>query len=143
MDHMIQSDTFSADCKYMFWILQAKFDVVLSAYSLMELENQKKRLEVVLNLWNKCSGYLVLIEPGTNAGFQLINEARDLLLDITKKRDSGYVFAPVSNSNLTLFSIVSNSLCIRLIISVRTAMPARGIPFKTERHAILSHHIHH
>lgn len=78
------------------FIPQAKYDIVLSAYSLFELENQKKRLETLLTLWNKCNGYLVLIEHGTNAGFKLINEARDFLLNATQKNRSAHVFAPVS-----------------------------------------------
>lgn len=60
----------------------------------MELENQKKRLETLLSLWNKCHSYLVLVEQGTNAGFKLINEARDFILDVSK--NEAHVFAPVS-----------------------------------------------
>lgn len=74
------------------------YDLVLSAYTLMELENQQKRLEAILNLWNKCSGYLVIIEEGTKHGFQLITEARNIILDAARKSHSGNIFAPVSNS---------------------------------------------
>lgn len=63
----------------------------------MELPNLTERLETLLTLWNKCDGYLVIIEQGTNAGFNLINEARDFLLDQVKENDSAYVFAPVNN----------------------------------------------
>lgn len=55
----------------------------------------KTRLETLMTLWNKCDGYMVLIENGTNAGFQLIEEARDLLIQQSKKDGSSYLFAPV------------------------------------------------
>lgn len=75
------------------FLFQVKYDIVLCAYSLFELESQKKRLETIINLWNKCNGYLVLIEHGTNAGFKLITEARDFLIGGIK--ENGHVFAPV------------------------------------------------
>lgn len=57
----------------------------------------RKRLETLLTLWNKCDGYLVLIEEGTNAGFSLINEARDFFLSVSKQNEeeSAFIFAPV------------------------------------------------
>lgn len=70
------------------------FDLVLSAFSLIELPNRKTRLETLTNLWTRCTGYLVLVELGTNTGFKLINEARDFLT--TLKEDDGHLFAPVS-----------------------------------------------
>lgn len=61
----------------------------------MELPDLKTRIETLLTLWNKCDGYLVLIEPGTNAGFSLINEARDFLMNHLNESKTGYVYAPV------------------------------------------------
>lgn len=75
--------------------LQTKYDIVLSAYALMELPDLKTRLETLLTLWNKCDGYMVLIESGTNAGFSLINEARDFLMNHLNETETGYVYAPV------------------------------------------------
>lgn len=68
---------------------------MLSAYALMELPDLKTRIETLLTLWNKCDGYLVLIEEGTNVGFSLINEARDFLMNHLKETEAGYVYAPV------------------------------------------------
>lgn len=79
----------------MFFFLQTKFDLMLSAYALMELPNLKTRIETLLTLWNKCDGYLVLIEQGTNAGFSLINEARDFFVNHFNETKTGFVFAPV------------------------------------------------
>lgn len=73
----------------------AKFDVVLSAYSMMELPSIHHRLEVANNLWNKTEEYLIFIESGTNAGFQILNEIRYFLLDLkSKNEEDAFVFAP-------------------------------------------------
>ncbi|CAD1480449.1 unnamed protein product, partial [Heterotrigona itama] len=46
------------------------YDIVVSAYSLLELPNQISRLETILKLWQKTEQYLIIIEQGTNAGFR-------------------------------------------------------------------------
>lgn len=72
-----------------------KFDLVVSAYSLFELPDIKNRFETLLNLWNKTKKYIVLVEMGTRAGFNLINEARDLLLEISSQNNTkSHVFSP-------------------------------------------------
>jgi len=74
-----------------------KFDLVVSAYTLFELPDIKTRFETLLNLWNKTKKYIVLVEMGTRAGFNLINEARDLLLEISSQnRTKSHVFSPVN-----------------------------------------------
>ncbi|KAF6202455.1 hypothetical protein GE061_004855 [Apolygus lucorum] len=76
-----------------------KYDVVVSSFSLLELPSVGARLETVLNLWTKTEDFLVLIEFGTMAGFQVINEARDFLLWGMKRRSAepslkGHVVSP-------------------------------------------------
>lgn len=72
-----------------------KFDIVLSAYSMLELPTLKSRLEVVNNLWNKAGQYLIFVESGTNAGFQVLNEIRDFLLEVKEKRkEEAFMFSP-------------------------------------------------
>lgn len=74
---------------------KTKYDLVLAAFSLFELPTARNRLDVVSNLWDKCDGYLVLVEHGSYAGFSLIEEARKFLL---KKVEAGegefHVFSP-------------------------------------------------
>ncbi|XP_052249185.1 methyltransferase-like protein 17, mitochondrial isoform X2 [Dreissena polymorpha] len=75
---------------------QNKFPLVVSAYALLEQTSRSKRLELVEDLWNLTDKYLVLVELGTKAGYHLIMEARDTVLqfgtyDSTK---AGHVFAP-------------------------------------------------
>lgn len=55
----------------MLFILQPTYDIVVSAYSLLELPNQISRLETILKLWNKTEQYLIIVEQGTNVGFKV------------------------------------------------------------------------
>ncbi|EAT44846.1 AAEL003822-PA [Aedes aegypti] len=72
-----------------------KYDIVLSSFSLFELPSKKNRLDVIENLWNKCDGYLVLVEQGTYAGFSLIEEAREFLLKKFESSEVEYhIFSP-------------------------------------------------
>lgn len=74
-----------------------KYDIVLSAFSLFELPSKKNRLDVLENLWNKCDGYLVLVEQGSFAGFSLIEEAREFMLKKFETSEVEYhIFSPVS-----------------------------------------------
>nr|XP_015833913.1 PREDICTED: methyltransferase-like protein 17, mitochondrial [Tribolium castaneum] len=66
------------------------YDLVVCAYTLLELPSRQARLDTILNLWNKTQKYLVVVDHGTNAGFQVVNEIRDFILH-TKV---GHVFSP-------------------------------------------------
>nr|CAD7567480.1 unnamed protein product [Timema californicum] len=82
-------------------LFQLKYDIVVSAYALFELPSSESRLETILALWNKTQAYLVIVEQGTNAGFKIVNEARDFILYSSKNDDNllpqAHVFAPVSH----------------------------------------------
>lgn len=83
-----------------------KFDIVTSAYSLFELPDIKNRFETILNLWNKTKKYIVLVEMGTKAGFDLINEARDLILEVSSQNNAdSHVFSPVMFKKNLIISI--------------------------------------
>ncbi|CAL7933606.1 unnamed protein product [Xylocopa violacea] len=70
------------------------YDIVVSAYSLLELPHQESRLKTILKLWRKTERYLIIVEHGTGAGFRIINEARDFILDYQKYRDKPHLFSP-------------------------------------------------
>ncbi|XP_076649161.1 ribosome assembly protein METTL17, mitochondrial [Halictus rubicundus] len=70
------------------------YDIVVSAYSLLELPNQRSRIEVLAKLWEKTSKYLVIVEQGTKAGFDIVVEARDFILHYSKKKFAVHVFSP-------------------------------------------------
>ncbi|KAL8564212.1 hypothetical protein ACOMHN_017481 [Nucella lapillus] len=75
-----------------------QFDLVVSAYTLLDQPDQDTRLQLVHDLWLMTSDILVLVENGTAAGFSLIYEARDHILQASHQAqdDNGkaYVFAP-------------------------------------------------
>lgn len=75
------------------------YDIVISAHSLFELPSQQFRLETILKLWRKTENYLIIVEDGTNAGFELVNEARDFILKYANskyRKDTKFVhvFSP-------------------------------------------------
>uniref|UniRef100_A0A023F790 Putative mitochondrial/ ribosome small subunit component n=1 Tax=Triatoma infestans TaxID=30076 RepID=A0A023F790_TRIIF len=77
--------------------IHPNYDIVVSAYSLMELPSTETRLETLAKLWSKTNKYLVLIEQGTTAGFKVIAEARQFLLEAIKDEKSNmeaHIFSP-------------------------------------------------
>ncbi|XP_033625790.1 methyltransferase-like protein 17, mitochondrial isoform X2 [Asterias rubens] len=65
--------------------LQKKYDLTVSSFSLLELPSKADRLNTLRTLWHKTGQYLVLIECGTNEGYQTIMEARDFILNDLKE----------------------------------------------------------
>lgn len=41
------------------------------SHTLLDLPSAKERLLSVDNLWRRTAGYLIIVEAGTNAGFQV------------------------------------------------------------------------
>lgn len=80
-----------------------KYDLVVSAFSLFELQSLEKRKEVIRNLWEKCDGYLIIVENGTSAGFKVIDEARNLILQIAGADNDAHIFSPVYMNCLNNF----------------------------------------
>lgn len=78
-----------------------KYCIVLSAYSLFELPSMQARLETIQKLWNKTKDYLIIVEHGSNAGFRVVNEAREFVLNLDReKKQQGYAFSPCPNDNV-------------------------------------------
>lgn len=67
-------------------------DIVIASYALNELD-EKKRSEVLQNLWKCANKLLVIVEPGTPVGFAQLRQARNMLLDM-----GGHVIAPCAHS---------------------------------------------
>ena len=55
------------------------YDLILAGYTFAELPAQT-RTRVLTNLWNACRGMLVIVEPGTPAGYATILACRTQLL---------------------------------------------------------------
>ena len=71
-------------------------DLVISNYVLNELD-QNSRINAINKMWNMTSKLLVIVEPGTPEGFQLIREIRDYLISI-----GGYVVSPCPHMGVCL-----------------------------------------
>ena len=67
------------------------YDLVTCSHTLLDISTTLERINVIDNLWRKTcpsGGFLVLVENGTNAGFQVIQEARHYLLQISNQVES-------------------------------------------------------
>lgn len=62
------------------FLLQTLYDIVVSAYTLFELPSKQARLETILTLWQKTRKYLVIVERGTNPGFQVTKNGNKFLI---------------------------------------------------------------
>lgn len=57
-----------------------KHDLVVSAFTLMELPSENERQRIVETLWAKTNKYLILIENGSYTGTECVLEGRDMIL---------------------------------------------------------------
>lgn len=84
---------------------RVQYDMVVSAFSMLELPNREARAQTIENLWHKTSDLLVVIERGNEGGFSTINEARHFILDlgghdVTKKIHLSPESKPMLDSHL-------------------------------------------
>lgn len=61
------------------WTPEGKHDLILAAYSIGELSSDAGR-RLISVAWEACAGTMVLVEPGTPRGFNVIAEAREQLI---------------------------------------------------------------
>ena len=59
--------------------VEGGYDLILAGYTFAELPMQT-RARVLTNLWNACRGIIVIVEPGTPAGYATILACRTQLL---------------------------------------------------------------
>lgn len=78
--------------------LDTTYDLVVISHTLFELADKQQREEILLKLWRKCDGYMVIAEEGTRRGSELVNEARRFLLREGGDDHPGHTLAPVSQS---------------------------------------------
>lgn len=62
---------------------RVKYDMVVAAFSMLEVPNMEMRTQIIENLWSKTNDLLVIVERGNRGGFAIVNEARHFILDIT------------------------------------------------------------
>lgn len=71
-------------------------DLVISSYVLNELD-KNSRINAINKMWNMTNKLMVIVEPDTPEGFQLIREIRDYLISI-----GGYIVSPCPHMNICL-----------------------------------------
>uniref|UniRef100_A0A915KQX3 Methyltransferase-like protein 17, mitochondrial n=1 Tax=Romanomermis culicivorax TaxID=13658 RepID=A0A915KQX3_ROMCU len=59
---------------------ERQYDLVVSAFSLLEIETYEERMRTVLNLWHKTKDYMVIVENGNRYGYTILMEIRDYIL---------------------------------------------------------------
>lgn len=80
-------------------VLKQKFDLVILSFVAGEM-NAKNIKEVSLQMWNLINpnGYLVIVEPGDEAGFKRAAQIRSVILDqfppSNKNKNAAFVVAP-------------------------------------------------
>jgi ribosomal protein RSM22 (predicted rRNA methylase) len=57
------------------------YDLIVFGHVLNELP-ETVRKDILALAWQHCSGVLLIVEPGTSAGFQIVKEMRDYLLSL-------------------------------------------------------------
>lgn len=76
--------------------LDIKADLVLSNYVLNELDHNS-RINAINKMWNMTNKIMLIVEPGTPEGFQLIREIRDYLISI-----GGHIISPCPHNDICL-----------------------------------------
>ncbi|KAF9287620.1 37S ribosomal protein S22 [Mortierella alpina] len=64
----------------------AKYDIVMSAFTLSELTTPALRKSTLEHLWNLTNDMLILIDRGTPSGFKMLAEAREQILGLDDDR---------------------------------------------------------
>jgi len=59
----------------------ARFDAIIAGYALGELQ-ESAFAAALRKLWTACAGVMLIVEPGTPAGFERVLEARRLLIEL-------------------------------------------------------------
>ncbi|CAG9789847.1 unnamed protein product [Diatraea saccharalis] len=102
-----------------------KYNIVLSAFSLFEMPTLKSRLETIQKLWNKTEDFLIIVENGSNAGFKIVNDAREFILNMPKSKNGGYAFSPCPNDVICPRYLEQQTPCNFLMKYVSLPFPSK------------------
>ncbi|XP_044730622.1 methyltransferase-like protein 17, mitochondrial [Chrysoperla carnea] len=111
-----------------------QYDIVLSAYSLLELPSSNNRFETVLNLWNKTRKFLIIVEQGNSSGFRVTNEARDFILNLPDEKNTAHVFMPCPHDKPCPRFLNDNTPC-NFEVSYRTLPLLGSSEYHRERYS--------
>jgi ribosomal protein RSM22 (predicted rRNA methylase) len=76
-----------------------KYDLVIAGYVLSEIPTPKDRRKLIADLWNRTSKYLILVEPGTPVGSDMIQSARSQILGLESFSSSSSMSLRPSSSH--------------------------------------------
>ncbi|XP_033235207.1 methyltransferase-like protein 17, mitochondrial isoform X2 [Drosophila pseudoobscura] len=102
--------------------IETKYDLIIISHTLFEMVDKAQREEVLLNLWRKCDGYMVIAEEGTRRGCELVNDARRFLLHIKDEELQGHTFAPRFDHSHKPGSLDSPDLSLKFIKCLRAKL---------------------
>lgn len=120
---------------------RVRYDMVVAAFSMLELPNKELRINTIENLWNKTNDLLVIIERGNSGGFAIINEARNFILDatghdVTKKLHLAPPSKPVLSRTIPTSHVLApcshDFLCPRQMMSSKKRMDICRFPVSYE-----------
>ena len=88
------------------------YDLVTCSHSLLDISTELERINIVDTLWRKTSaqgGFLILVENGTNAGFQVLQEARHYLSQISNPVQQNKDISDISSEGEDCDNVASTS----------------------------------
>ncbi len=116
------------------WTDFTKSDFVIAAYALVELP-LSHQIHLLHNLWQACTGVLLIVEPGTPKAYQSLMSLRQQLIDT-----GAYVLAPCIGHGAC--PLMNNDWChfSQRLARTRIHMQAKGanVPFEDEKYSYLA-----
>ena len=112
----------------------ASYDLILAGYTFAEIPVHR-RGQIITSLWHPCTGVLMIVEPGTPAGFAAILASRTALLAAGAR-----IAAPCPSGNRC--PIVAPDWChfAERLPRTRAHMRAKGayVPFEDEKYSYVA-----
>jgi len=114
--------------------LKDKADLVVESYVLNEM-TEEHRENVIRNLWNAANEVLLLVEPGTPAGYSVLKKARTILLE-----QGGHIMAPCTHESPC--RLAEDDWCHFTVRVARSKMHKMlkdaDVPYEDEKYAFLA-----
>lgn len=82
--------------------------MAIAAFTLGDLQNDKKRREAVASMWESGAEVIVLIDRGTPRGFDIVATARDQLLRLGRHQKAAVSGATIESTTVVEEAIVQD-----------------------------------
>eukprot|EP00916_Digyalum_oweni_P006593 GHVL01011265.1.p2 GENE.GHVL01011265.1~~GHVL01011265.1.p2 ORF type:complete len:500 (-),score=134.67 GHVL01011265.1:1835-3133(-) len=89
-----------------------KYDIVICAWKMMEMNDQDSRNILIKKLWNRVNtgGVLILLEKGTPTGFRYMHVAREIFIGDLGS-DKFHFIAPCPHESVCPFALTGRDWC--------------------------------